>query len=174
MRSEKNKALYEKIIQEQEEKALKYKQTELCTTINNLKKQGFDFQPTKVPDGITLEILIDEMQPTPEEINGKKENQRKKLWEAYYIVCLNNKNKFGLYAYEKDLNNNNNKILVPWYKIKEDSVNENSNFINPPNFEHVNLEHTKTQRHTNTNTQTHRHKHTNTQTHKQIKSIEVK
>lgn len=89
--------------------------TNLTIHILDLKKQKYNFNPYECPEGITFQMLMQEINT---ESNYENTEQNKNiLWKKYYILCLS-PNKFGFYVYKDEIDKNNANIKIPWYKLK--------------------------------------------------------
>jgi hypothetical protein len=91
--------------------------SKLTTRVIELQKQQYNFVPDSCPEGITFEMLMEEI--SPEENYEKSDKNRNELWTTYYIVCLN-PNPFGFYIDKHEINKSNENIIIPWYKLESE------------------------------------------------------
>ena len=89
----------------------------LTMHILDLKNQKYNCTPNKCPEGITFEMLMEEINPESNYENTKE--NKNILWKKYYIVCLS-PNQFGFYVHKDEIDKNNENIKISWYKLKSD------------------------------------------------------
>ena len=94
--------------------------SELTRRVIELQNQQYKFVPDSCPEGITFEMLMEEIRP--EENYEKSDKNRNELWATYCIVCLS-PNPFGFYVDKEEIDKNNENIIIPWYKLESEGKN---------------------------------------------------
>jgi len=98
---------------------------ELTQRVINLQNQQYIFVPDSCPDGITFEMLTEEIIPETE--YKKSEESRGSLWKTYFIAVLS-PDPFGLYIDKQqatEMKKMKSDTKIPWYTMQSE---ENSTF----------------------------------------------
>jgi hypothetical protein len=92
---------------------------ELTQRVINLQNQQYNFVPDSCPDGITFDMLKEEVRPETQYKDSKE--TRDILWKTYYIVCLS-PDPFGFYIEKKNIQNMNSDTTIPWYTMPSKNI----------------------------------------------------